>query len=65
MEALILDEVREVLDWLKGEEVAGRSVSINRKMSLAVLNSLWSICCGRKFAQNDRTLMDILDNFMK
>ncbi len=65
METLILDEVREVVDWLKGEEGAGRAVSINRKMSLAVLNSLWMICCGSKFAQNDKTLTELLDNFMK
>ncbi len=65
MENLILDEVREIIDWLKEEEVAGRVVSISRKLSVAVLNSLWTICSGTKYSQNDPTLTNILDNFIQ
>jgi len=59
MEGLIMEEVKDFIDWLKGQE--GQSVSVNRKFSLATLNSLWAICTGKRFAQDDPKLTNMMD----
>lgn len=63
MEQLIMEEVREIVDWMKKEE--GHPLEVNRKFSLAVLNSLWMILSGKRFDQHDTTLNDLLDSTNK
>jgi len=63
MELLIMEEVREMIEWMKNEE--GHPLSLNRKFSLAVLNSLWQIVSGKRFDQKDTTLNDLLDSTTK
>ncbi|CAG7734935.1 unnamed protein product [Allacma fusca] len=54
MESLILDEVDELIEWLKSQE--GKPVSINRKFYLAVINSLWTILSGKRYSHTDPKL---------
>ena len=59
MEDLIMDEVKDIIEYFKREE--GNLVSVHRKFSLAVLNSLWTITSGKRFAQDDPALNNMLE----
>lgn len=59
MEAMIMDEVTEVIDRLKKH--SGKPVSVNRMFSLAILNSLWTILTSERYEHDDPTLNKILD----
>jgi len=54
-----MEEVDEVLAWLKQEE--GKPVSVSRNFSLSVLNALSSILSGTRYAHNDFRLKHALD----
>ncbi|CAG7733123.1 unnamed protein product [Allacma fusca] len=59
MEGLILEEVDELIEWLKSQE--GKPVSINRKFYLAVINSLWTILAGKRFSHTDPKLEKVFE----
>ncbi|CAG7723288.1 unnamed protein product, partial [Allacma fusca] len=59
MEALIQEEVVELLDRLKSQ--GNSPVCLNTKFTLAVVNSLWRIITGRRFSHSDPKLLEILD----
>lgn len=59
MEAMIMEEVTDIIDWLK--KGVGKPISVNRKFSLAVLNSLWSILTSERYDHDDPRLTNILD----
>ena len=63
MQELIMDEVKEVLEWIKKEE--RNPVSINRKFGLAVLNSLWTVVGGQRFSQDDKDLQLLMDSMVE
>jgi len=63
MEELIMDEVKEVLDWLKKQK--GKSIPLQERFSLAVVNSLWKITTGERFDHDDAQLHQILEDLQK
>ena len=60
MEYLIMDEVHEMIKWMKENE--GNPVSVKWSFSLATVNALWSITTGQRFDQNDPKLHEILND---
>jgi len=60
MEDMILEEAKELCDWLKKQK--GEPVELNRRFSLAVVNSLWRILTGERHEHDDKALLEILDN---
>jgi len=60
MEEMILEEAQELCDWLKNQ--GGAPVELNRRLSLAVVNSLWRILTGERYDHDDKALLDIMDN---
>jgi len=62
MEVLIMEEIKEILNWMKSVE--GTPVgAIKEKMSLAVVNSLWTIVGGERFKHNDPALLALTSGF--
>jgi len=62
MEVLIMEEVQEILNWMKSVE--GKKVgAIKEKMSLAVVNSLWTIVSGERLKHNDPALLSLTTGF--
>lgn len=59
MEALISDEVKDMISWLKKN--VDKPVSINKKFNLAVLNSLWMIMTGQRYDHDDQEQLNMLD----
>ncbi|CAG7723409.1 unnamed protein product [Allacma fusca] len=59
MEGLVLEEVDELLGWLKSQ--GNNPVCLNTKFNLAVVNSLWRIITGSRFSQSDPKLQGIFD----
>jgi len=47
MEEMISDEAQAFCDWPK--EQGGAPVELNRRFSLAVVNSLWRILTGERY----------------
>jgi len=53
-----MEEVKEILRWMKSQE--GTPVGeIKDKMSLAVVNALWTIVSGERLDHDDPALMEI------
>jgi len=63
MECMIMDEVTDILTWMKQNE--GKPVSVNRKFSLAVVNALLTIMTGKRYDQEDPYVKGILDTASK
>ena len=63
MDSLILEEVNEIIQWMKSEE--GHPISVNRKFGLSVLNSLWTILTGHRFKHDDPQLTHMMDESMR
>lgn len=55
METLIMDEVHEMIEALKGKNGAPVS-AIKEMFSLPVVNSLWAIVAGRRYSHTDPKL---------
>ncbi|XP_035712950.1 cytochrome P450 2F3-like [Folsomia candida] len=56
MEALIMDELKELLDWMKSTE--GQVISdIKDKMTVAMVNSLWMIISGHRYKHDDPKIL--------
>jgi len=60
MEDMILEEAKELCDWLKKQN--GALVELNDRFHLAVVNSLWRILTGERHEHDDKALLEILDN---
>ncbi|CAG7717797.1 unnamed protein product [Allacma fusca] len=60
MRDLAVQEVNDYVSWLKSQE--SQSISLNRKFTLATINSLWMIMTGKRFSQNDPQITDFLDS---
>jgi len=61
MEGLILDEVIELVGWIKKQN--GNPVELHRRFSLATVNTLWTILSGERYEQDDPKISNILDQF--
>jgi len=54
METMIMDEVKELEEWMKSQ--VGKPIAVKEKFSLAVVNSLWTIVSGKRFSHDDPKL---------
>jgi len=54
-----MDEVTELLNWIHTQN--GKPIKLNQRFSLAVVNVLWTILSGNRYAHDDRKLITILD----
>jgi hypothetical protein len=63
MESTIMDEVTDIMAWIKENE--GKPVSVNRKFSLAVVNALLTIMTGKRYDQDDPYVKGIIDTTSK
>jgi len=59
LENSIMDQVIEFVDWIKTQN--GKPIELHRRLSLAVVNVLWNILSGKNYAQDDPTIVAILD----
>lgn len=59
MEGCIQDDATDLINGFLKD--AGKSISTNRRLQMIVLNSLWNIIAGEKFAQNDPRFQSVLD----
>jgi len=59
LEGLILDEVNELVGWIQAQN--GKPIELRRRFSLAVVNVLWTLLCGKRYAHDDPKLLAILD----
>ncbi|OXA43620.1 methyl farnesoate epoxidase [Folsomia candida] len=64
MEESIMTEVTELIDGLK-EHGEKPLEDIKLKFTLAVVNSLWSLCTGIKYKQNDEELIKMTEDVNK
>jgi hypothetical protein len=64
LDNLIIEEVKEVLEFLKEYAATSQPVAMDRRFQLAVVNSLWSMSTGKRFKHNDPILNDMLNSFM-
>ncbi|ODM97792.1 Farnesoate epoxidase [Orchesella cincta] len=61
MQDLIMDNVQDIITWMRQE--AGHPLpDLQRRLSLAVLNSLWTIISGQRYSQDDPHLKALLDS---
>jgi len=61
LESLILDEVTELVNWIK--EQNEKPVEIRRRFSLASINILWTMLSGERYEQGDPKMTGLLDQF--
>jgi len=59
MEGLLMNEVNELVDWLRQKN--GEPVSLHRRLNLSVVNALWTIISGERYDHEDPKLVDIWD----
>jgi hypothetical protein len=64
MEALVMDEVQELIEGLK-KEPKGVAISTQNRFNIAVLNSLWRIITGQRFSHDDQELVKIMESINK
>jgi methyl farnesoate epoxidase/farnesoate epoxidase len=61
MEGLIMEELKEIVEWMKSKE--GFPVEdIKGKMTIAVINSLWTILSGHRYKHDDPVLLALTKN---
>jgi len=58
-----MDEVVDILDWMKLND--GNPVSVHRKFSFSVANSLMTILSGKRYDANDPFLKNFLDKSLE
>ena len=61
MEGLIMEEVKEVVDWIKRQN--GKPIMLYRRLKLATLNALWAILSGERYEHDDPHLTEIMENY--
>jgi len=54
-----MDEVMDIVDWVKTQN--GKPIDLHRRLSLAVVNVLWTILSGERYAQDDPKIVDLLN----
>lgn len=60
MENLIMDSAQELIEWIRNED--GHPLqTLQTRLSLAVLSSLWTIVSGQQFSQSDPKLTELLN----
>jgi len=59
MEGFILDEVTELVTWIKKQN--GSPVELHRRFSLATVNTLWRVVTGERYEQDDPRITNIVD----
>lgn len=53
-----MDELEEILDWMKSKE--GLPVTnIKERMSVAVVNSLWTVVSGKRYKHDDPAILKL------
>jgi len=57
MENFIMDEVNEFLKWIKKND--GIPISVNRRLVLATVSSLWTLINGERQSHDDEILENI------
>jgi len=57
-ESLILDEVEELTDWIAQQ--AGKPVSLEGRVHLTVVNAMWTVVTGQRYAHDDPELLKII-----
>jgi len=65
MESLIMDELREVLAWMKSQNGKPVGGGIRDKLSLASVNALWTIISGQRYAHDDPRVINLTRNVTK
>lgn len=53
-----MDEVMEVLDWMKSVEEESIP-DIKSKITVAVVNSLWMVISGHRYKHDDPKILDL------
>ena len=61
MEGLIMEDVTELLNWIKQQ--AGKPISFQRRFNLIVMNALWTILSGERYEHDDPHLTEMLEKF--
>ena len=61
MEGLIIEEVKELLDWIKQQN--GQPITLQRRFNLATLNALWTILSGERYAHDDPHLTKMMEDY--
>ncbi|XP_021961978.1 cytochrome P450 2J5 isoform X2 [Folsomia candida] len=62
MEGLIMDELGEILDWMKSKE--GLPVrDVKQRMAVAVVNSVWTLVTGKRYKQEDPAILKLTKDF--
>lgn len=61
MEGIILDEVKEVLDYFR--EKKGVAIKIEDRFNIATLNALWTLLTGNRLTQDDPKLANLQKAF--
>ena len=61
MEDIIMEEVKELLDWIK--EKTGQPITLNRRLKLATFNALWRILSGERYEHDDPHLTEMVENY--
>jgi len=56
---MIMDEVPELTNWI-GKQ-SGKPVSLHGRISIAVVNALWTILTGQRYDHDDPKLVKILE----
>ena len=59
MENLILEEVHDLISWIKKNEK--KAISVNKKFNLSVVNALWMIMAGHRYDHDDTKHTTILN----
>ena len=60
MEGLIMDEVKELVNWIKQQY--GKPIMLHRRFTLATINALWTLLSGERYEHDDAKLVEILDH---
>lgn len=65
LESLMLEEVKEVFQWIdKQKQVHGDHIILNRILRQAVNNALWTTISGERICLEDDRITSLLENFL-
>jgi len=58
MEGLVHEEIKDLIETFK--KLEGKPMSMQNKFNPAVLNALWTIVTGKRHAQDDPVLLELI-----